>query len=340
MVAIKTSEADRFLARDLANFSAFLVFGSDVGLVSERVRRIVKAVVDDPADPFQLVRLSGEDLSGDMPRLADEARTLPLFGGRRAVLVDVAGKNIAAAVELFLSAPSSCPVILEAGALKKDAPLRTAIERNKHAAAIECYPDGEREIGTLIEAEAEAAGLAIDPDAKSLLASLLGADRMASRSEIAKLMLYAHGRETVKVEDVEAAVADASAQASDNAVDAAFSGDMGGLDAAIQRLHLGPVDAGLLLGSALRHATVLHRAKLSGSGDGGSMPFRGGFSPRRKAAIDRQVASLDADALGRTIIRLGEAVALVRRDPRLAKDQAVRALWTIASAARPKRGPG
>ena len=338
MVAIKTSEADRFLTRDLANFSAFLVFGSDVGLVSERVRRIVKGVVDDPSDPFQLVRLSGDELARDTPRLVDEAQTVPLFGGRRAVLVDVGGKDILAAVELCLSARLSSPVVLEAGALKPAAPLRKAIERSRHAAAIQCYPDGEREIGQLIDSEAAAAGLTIEPAAKSLLASLLGADRLASRSEIAKLILYAHGGTTVGVEDVEAAVADASVQATDDAIDAAFSGDASALDPAVQRLHLGTVEAGLLLGAALRHAMMLHRAKLSGPGEGASMPFRGGLSPRRKAGIDRQVASLSIDALSRTIVRLGEAAALVRRDPRLAENHAVRALWAVAQTARPKAG--
>ena len=342
MVAIKSSEAERFLARDVGAFSAFLVFGSDVGLVSERVSRIVKTVVDDPHDPFQLVRLMGDDIARDTPRLADEAQTVPLFGGRRAVLVDAGGKNIAPAVELYLATPSPSPVVIEAGALKRDAPLRKVVERSKHAAAIECYPDGEREIAALIDGEVAAAGLTIDPDAKSMLATLLGADRLASRSEIAKLLLYAHGAKRIEVEDVEAAVADASAQASDTAIDAAFSGDTAALDEAIKRLHLNPVDAGLLLGAALRHATMLQRAKLSGpAGESGhGAPFRGGVSPRRKTLIDRQIAALDADVLGRAIIRLGDAIGQVRRDPRLAEDHAARALWTVALAARPRKGRG
>ena len=343
MVAIKSSEAERFLARDIGAFSAFLVFGPDVGLVSERVSRIVKAVVDDPHDPFQLVRLMGDDIARDTPRLADEAQTVPLFGGRRAVLVDAGGKNIAPAVELYLATPSPSPVVIEAGALKRDAPLRKLVERSKHAAAIECYPDDERAIAGLIDGEVATAGLTIDPDAKSMLATLLGADRLASRSEIAKLLLYVQGAKRIEVEDVEAAVADASAQASDNAIDAAFSGDTAALDDAIKRLHLSPVDAGLLLGAALRHATMLHRAKLSGGpgGEGGhGAPFRGGVSPRRKALIDRQVAALGADVLGRTIIRLGDAIGQVRRDPRLAEDHAARALWSVALAARPRKGRG
>ena len=183
---------------------------------------------------------------------------------------------------------------------------------------------------------AAAAGMTIGPEARTLLVSLLGSDRLASRSEIAKLLLYAHGTAVIAAEHVEQAVADASAQANDDAVDAAFSGDLAALDRAVGKLHLGPVEAGLLLGAALRHATALHRAKLGGS-QGEASPFRFGLSPRRKTTVDRQLATLDADALARTIVRLGDGIGQVRREPRLATDHAVRALWTIALSAR-RRG--
>ena len=100
------------------------------------------------------------------------------------------------------------------------------------------------------------------------------------------------------------------------------------------KLHLGPVEAGLLLGAALRHASALHRAKLAGPG--GDSPFRFG-SPRRKAAHERQLASLGGDLLARTIVRLGDGVGLVRREPRLAVDHATRVLWAVARSARSRR---
>ena len=335
MVAIRNHEAERFLARELSRYTTFLVFGTDVGLVSERVRHIVKALVDDPADPFQLVTLGPDELGGDAARLVDEAQTVPLFGGRRAVLVDAtAARKVEPAVELLLGSENTCPVVIEAAGLKRDAALRKLVERTKTAAAIECYPDDERDLARLVDAEAAGAGMTIDAEARTLLVSLLGSDRLASRSEIAKLLLYAHGAETITAEHVEQAVADASAQANDDAVDAAFEGNIAGLDLAVGKLHLGPVEAGLLLGAALRHAAALHRAKLAGPD--GESPFRFGVAPRRKAAIDRQLASLGVDALARTIVRLGEGIGQVRREPRLAVDHAVRALWTVAQSARPR----
>ena len=107
MTAYKTSEVDRFLARPPAGQPIVLIYGPDAGLVRERVDALVKASVDDPADPFAFVRIEGEDLAGNPSRLVEEAHTVPLFGGRRAVLVRAGSRNIAAAVEPVIAAPSA-----------------------------------------------------------------------------------------------------------------------------------------------------------------------------------------------------------------------------------------
>jgi DNA polymerase-3 subunit delta len=87
MVAVKAADVDAFVARPDPARPVVLVFGPDAGLVSERVNAIVKASVDDPNDPFALARLESEDVAADPSRLVEEALTIPLFGGRRAVWV-------------------------------------------------------------------------------------------------------------------------------------------------------------------------------------------------------------------------------------------------------------
>ncbi len=333
MVAVKNHEADRFLTREIAGFHAYLVFGSDAGLVSERVRRIAKALVDDPGDPFQLVRLTGDEVAGEAGRLADEANTIPLFGGRRAILVEAGAKSLLPALENHLAGQPACPVVVAAGALKKDAPLRKLVERARAGVAVECYPDDERDVGRLIDAEAAAAGLAVDPDARQVLIALLGADRLASRAELAKLMLYAHGRGTVTLDDVEAVVSDASALATDALVDATFLGDLGALEQQARRVFGGGHDPGVVLGAVLRHAATLHRAKLdlaAGAGSDQALGFAMRMGPRRKALVERQLRGASAEALGRAVIRLGEAVGRVRREPDLGRAHALRTLWVVA----------
>src|SRR5205823_990182 len=87
MVALKSSEIESFVARPDPARAVVLVFGPDAGLVSERADAIIRASVDDPTDPFALVRLDGDALASDPARLIDEATTIPLFGGRRAIPV-------------------------------------------------------------------------------------------------------------------------------------------------------------------------------------------------------------------------------------------------------------
>src|ERR1700720_1695854 len=154
MVAVKSHEAERFLARPPPHVYLYLVFGADAGLVAERARKIVSRAVDDPKDPFQLVRIGGDELANDPARLPDQPKTIPLFGGRRAVWIEAQGKAFVAAFEPVLGAPPrDCTIVIEAGALKKDAPLRTLCERERNAASIQCYPDSPKDIAQLVDAE-------------------------------------------------------------------------------------------------------------------------------------------------------------------------------------------
>ena len=106
MVALKGPDIERFVTRPDPARPVVLIFGPDAGLVRERAEALVRASVDDPADPFQLARLDGDDLAGEPTRLVEEANTIPLFGGRRAVWVNAGGRNFAPAVEALVASAS------------------------------------------------------------------------------------------------------------------------------------------------------------------------------------------------------------------------------------------
>src|SRR5574339_328077 len=130
MTAIKASDVDRFIPKPDPAQPIVLVFGPDAGLVRERVDSLVRASVDDPNDPFTFVRIDGDELAANPSRLVEEAHTVPLFGGRRAVLVKAGTRNIAPAVETVIASPSTeCRIIIEAGNLGKSAPLRALCEK-------------------------------------------------------------------------------------------------------------------------------------------------------------------------------------------------------------------
>jgi DNA polymerase-3 subunit delta len=262
-----------------------------------------------------------------------------MFGGRRAVHVRVGAKNIAGAVEPVLQlALRDCRIIIEAGDLKRNNPLRALCESARNAAAMPCYADDEEKLARLIDDEIRAAGLGIARDARAALVPLLGSDRRASLGEIRKLALYAKGKEQIEIEDIIAVVADASSLAVDAIVDAAFAGRNGELEAELGKARVAGTNAGTIVSTALRHVAQLHRARSvvesGGSLDQALYEMRPPVHFSRKTAVEAALRAWSAAKLERAMAQLAQASLETRRQASLAETIAHRALMTIASGAR------
>jgi DNA polymerase III subunit delta len=341
MTALKSSEIESFLARPDPKRPIVLLFGPDAGLVRERADALIKLSVDDPRDPFSLARLEGDDLASEPSRLVEEAHTVPLFGGRRAILVKGGSRNFASAIEaLIASPPIDCRVVIEAGDLRRSAPIRTLCERAKNAAAIPCYTDGERELARLVDDEMKAATLTIAPDARSALIALIGGDRRASRNEIRKLALYAQGKDRITLEDVEAVVADASSLASEAIADAAFAGRAQEVETHYAKARNAGTMPNAIAGGALRQVIDLHRARLAvesgASIEAAIENFRPAIHFRRKPLVEAAVRSWTAARLQNAIEQLAAATFDSRRQSALADAIVERTLLAVAQAARRK----
>lgn len=339
MTAIKSSDVDRFIAKPNPSQPIVLVYGPDTGLVRERVDALVRASVDDPNDPFALARIEGDELAGNPARLVEEAHTVPLFGGRRAVLVKAGSRNIASAVETVVEAPSpECRVIIEAGNLSKSSPLRALCEKAKVAAALPCYVDNERALIVLIDEEMRANNLTITSDARDALVALLGADRLASRNEIRKLVLYAQGQKEIGLSDVTAVVADASQIALDGLLDAVFAGKTADADIEFGKARASGSSPAAIVSAAIRQVANLHKMKLAIEG-GDSLEFA---MKRAAPPVHFTRERLVADALRawtparlvRTMEQLAEASLEMRRNAPLAESIAQRMLLSLAVNAR------
>jgi len=339
MTAIKAADVDRFIAKPDPSQPIVLVFGPDAGLVRERVDTLVRASVDDPNDPFALARIDGEALAANPARLVEEAHTVPLFGGRRAVLVKAGARNIAAAVEYVIAAPSAeCRVVIEAGDLKRNAPLRTLCEKAKVAAALPCYADGARDLGRLIDDELRAAELTIAPEARAALASLIGGDRMASRNELRKLTLYARGKERIDLADVVTVVSDASTLALDGVLDAAFAGRMGEVESEFAKARASGASPAAIISAAIRHVANLHKMRLAiDAGDSAEFAMKRATPPvhfSRDKIVGEALRAWNSPRLARAMQQLADAALDARRNATLAETITQRTLLSIAVSAR------
>lgn len=337
MAAIKAHEADRALAKLDPAYRLVLIYGPDAGLVTERAAALARAHVDDPDDAFQLVRMSGDDIASDPMKLVDEANTIGLFGGRRSIRVSPTSKALLAAVEPLLATPSKdAIVIVEAGDLQRNNPLRTACERARTALAVPCYGDAARDLGTIIDEMVRAAGKSIDRASRDHLAGLLGGDRQTSRREIEKLLLYVGDEPAVTQGHIEAIVGDTAQREQAMLIDAVFAGKLSVLDLAQAKLASEGLDAGVMLGAVLRHALALLKARqgMDAGRSARDMVAAMRLPYPRIATTEAALSAWSSAKLMEAVTLLGNATLAARRDGDLGRAGATRALWTLARLGR------
>ncbi|MCI4679940.1 hypothetical protein K9U39_16560 [Rhodoblastus acidophilus] len=227
MVAIAHRFADQYVLEPEKSRNLFLVFGTDAGLVSERSRLLLQSYAKLSASPQRTLHFSGDALASDPRVLLDEIHSLGLFDrSAPAIRISLGSRNLVPTLELIAkSAPFEAHVIIEGGPLKRTAPIRSWFEKHNFAVAIECYADQPKDLRRLVEAEFSAAGASIDHDVIELLLNVLGEDRLLSRREIEKLLLYAHGQNNISREHAIEILASHASTKSDELFIDAFKGD-------------------------------------------------------------------------------------------------------------------
>lgn len=340
MAQKKQNEVDGWLSRPDPSVSLILVYGPDRGLVSERAARFAAKTGLALDDPFAVVKFDALEVERDPGRIHDEAATVPLFGGRRLIWVRNVGiqKSIAdMAKVLVVAPPRDATILLEAGDLKKSAPLRTVFEASPCAMALPCYGDEGRAIDDLIEAALAPTGMSISQQARQALKSSLGGDRMASRGEIEKLMLYCSGRDVVELEDVLASTGDASSISAETVIDALLQGRVADMDERMRRFLASGAAPFLLLSAALRQfqALSVYRQQMDSAGRGAAAVVAAARPPvffARRSIIETALARWSAANIAQALDRLQRTVLATRRQPALVDQIISQTLLALAVA--------
>ncbi len=338
MAVISHQDADRYLAGSIRDYSIFLIFGADQGLVTERRQKLIRSAIGPDGDPTQIVELFGDAIAADPLKLVDEANAINMFGGAvRIALITAGNRSILPALELLAqSPPAHCLVIVEDGELKREAPLRKWIESQPYAASVECRADDGKDIQRLIDASLHAAGISIEPDAREVLGSMLGEDRLSTRSELDKLTLYAQGHKAITIADINEILHDASTLSVDAAIAAIFSGKtVQAVEAVNKALQLG-VDINVLAAASLRYALALHKSRADiengVSFDVSLQNFlRQVYGYNRKAETAFLLKSISLAKAEKAVVALSEIIKATRTQSKLAEERTTRLFLSLTT---------
>ena len=339
---IAPRDIESFVARPDPKARVILVYGPDTGLVSERGEALLRALTDDPADPFRVSEVRGSELQSwtEYGRVAEEASSASLTGGGRIAWVHGATDSHAAALEAFLKqAPGDGRFIYEAGDLRPSSALRRLCEKSALAAAVPCYLDSGEGLARLIAKSLAGAGLAVDAEAMDYLADRLGGDRLQTRRELEKLVLYLGPAETrVSLAAAQAAIGDVAAITLDDLAFAVAGGDQAALVRALGRSLREGGSAVAALRAVARHFDRLHQ--VAGARDRGEAVDQAMKSLRppvffkRGTAFRAQLSRWPTERLATALRLLLDAEIDCKTTGRAPEIMCEHALMRVAAAAR------
>jgi DNA polymerase-3 subunit delta len=306
----------------------YVLTSTDPLLTQRAVAALVDATVPPASRGFNLDAMEGKGTSAN--QILNAARTLPMMGKRRLVLVrdaDAAGADTLTGLVPYLDAPSPETVlVLVCG--KIDGRMKFFAAAKKKGFVRELTVP--RQLGGFITDEARRAGARIDGEAVRRLEEVVGRDISRLAGAIEQLALYAGEGQSISVDDVDALVADTSQRTVFQLNDAVGQGDRLGALRAVGKLFEQRESAVGVVIMLARHVRQLAQyqslvaertppmeiAKLVGVPpfviDKSLAPQARRFTPAQLARAIRLVAQADLELKGPVKQALGEEVVLTR----------------------------
>ena len=318
----------------------FLLHGPDEAGASELAARLARAMGADA----ERVDLDGAALRSDPARLADEAASLSLFGGKRFIRVANVGEESLAALTALIEADrAGNPVVAIAPTVKSSAKIVKLAIAAPAAMAFACYvPEGH-------DAERLAVSIARDHGLRAVggsarrLADAAGGDRAVMTREIEKLALYldASADQPAELDDaaLDAVGADLGEAEMGLAIEAAVDGRVSELGTELARLaEAGTSPIPVLRGLVRRLMALAEmRADLDGGAAVDSVIERHRVFFKEKASTARALRRWSSGALSNAIDRARQAErALMSADSAgtVVADDAMTTIARIAARAR------
>ena len=283
------------------------------------------------------------DVKSDHAILVDEASAMSLFGGKRAIWIEPATKDIDEGVSALLEGPApESPVIAIAGALTGTSALRKLAEASPQAIAFASYaPEGANAERMVVDL-GRRFGLKVSPPVAARLADACANDQAIVTQELQKLALYIGAApETPRELDhgaIDAVGAESAGGSFLRLADLALAGEIDELAGELALLPPGDSEAIPVIRSLQRRILMLAplRARIErGERLDAVMTSMGrALFSKEKAKVQRMLTTWSSEELSTVADRAGKLERSLLFTPAPDREALVEELFAIARKAR------
>lgn len=173
-------------ARAVKDCRIFYFCGPDESGASDAAARIAGMLGD-----AEKVELGGGELRRDPVRLADEARSVSLFGDKRIIHVRATGDDAYDAVDTLLQSPvDGWPVLIVASSATDKSRIAKLLENRADALVGMFHPPDLKSVASTIRSSADSMGVRLTDELSERIARATALDTRMARSELEKIALY------------------------------------------------------------------------------------------------------------------------------------------------------
>lgn len=336
MVSIKAARVARYVQKPDPQTKAFLLYGTDAGLIRERGAALCETLQAQLPDRPEFIRLNEDDLATDPDRLAVEAQTVSMFSPAKMLRARISGRTVTDLAKFpWNEVPDSVRIVIEAGNLKPDIKLRKLFEADKALVALACFEGNDSaDLSQFLRQKVSDAGLTITRDAERHVVRLLGADIGIAKTEIAKLITYAQDAGEITTEDVDAVIGDASDATLNAAVHEIVRGNAASALNQLEKLRAAGTPPDVLLNALSQQMMRLLRMRArmdsGASVDAAIKGFRPPLHFRAADEIKHQIRLWDRDRLKAALGHVSHALQYARTHPEIAHQAAAETIFQIA----------
>jgi DNA polymerase-3 subunit delta len=282
-------------------------------------------------------------IKSDPASLADEASAMSLFGGKRAIWIEPATKDIEEGVRALLAAPPpESPVIAVAGALPKTSALLKLAESAPSALAYVSYVPEGAEAERIVVDLGRRVGLKISSAIAARVAAAAGNDQAVIAQEAAKFALFLDASpqspKELTHDAIDAVGADSSEGNFNRLADLAMSGNLAALADELGALSPSGTEAIPVIRSLQRRVLMLAplraRVERGESPDAVLASLGKALFWKDKALVTKLLAAWPADRLSTVSERAGDLERSVMMGPAPDREALGEELFAIARAAR------
>jgi DNA polymerase III subunit delta len=224
---------------------------------------------------LEIKRFSEDDLRSDPACVEQAINSASLFGGAAIAYVRVSAEKDAAALASLLSAvdkggpkPEGA-LIVDVGDIARASKARKSFEDSQNAWSLQLYEPTRDDLVHIARNQATASGATIEPDALALILENSAQDSDAIAAEVAKLAIYVQDTGIITTQAVEDVGSDGREAGLDEAIDAAFGGNMSLMAVRLDQALAGGANPVAFINAIGRRVRVLLQVQ-SGIASGGN----------------------------------------------------------------------